>query len=213
MAFHCGPRQGQIISSGSILYLDALNSNSYPGSGSTWYDLSGNNAHGTIINGTTWNSSGYFSFDGVDDGIDGVDVPQNYTDLMIGMYSSGSSGAGLETVFGKYNDFDKSFRTANGVFRHSVLDLNDWNYLNTSYDFINGSLIASDVDLTNSWNIVRLVNQNATFSPPFVYNISSDFLSRRYKGNIAFVLCYNRILSTAEVIHNYDVFKRRFNLV
>lgn len=213
MAFHCGPRQGQIISSGSILYLDALNPNSYPGSGSTWYDLSGNNAHGTIINGTTWNSSGYFSFDGIDDGVDGVNVPQNYVDLMVGMYSLGSSGTGIEMVFAKYNDFDKSFRTISGAFRHSGLDANDWNYLQTSYDNINGISVTGNNDLVNSWNIVRLVNQNTTFSPPFVYSISSDFLNRRYKGNISFILCYDRILSTQEVIHNYDVFKRRFDLI
>ena len=107
MAFHCGPRQGQIISSGSILYLDALNPASYPGSGNIWYDISGQNAHGTLINGTTWNSEGYFSFDGINDGVDGINVPQNYVDLMVGMYSLGSSGASIETVFAKYDDFDK----------------------------------------------------------------------------------------------------------
>ena len=32
----------------SYYILDASNSNSYPGSGNTWYDLSGNNYHGTL---------------------------------------------------------------------------------------------------------------------------------------------------------------------
>jgi hypothetical protein len=41
---------------------------SYPGTGTTWYDLQ-NNYNGTLTNGPTWNSGtgGYFSFDGVND--------------------------------------------------------------------------------------------------------------------------------------------------
>lgn len=203
-----------IVTNGLLLYLDAGNLDSYPGTGTTIYDLSGNGANGTLINGVGFNQTngGVLTFDGIDDGVDGINIPQNYVDLMIGMYSEGGNGTGLEMVFAKYDDFDKSFRTAGGIFRHSGLDANDWNYQNTQYDYINGSLISGDVNLVNSWNIVRLVNQNATFSPPFVYSLSSDFYNRRYKGKIAFVLCYNRILTTAEVNQNYNFFKGRFGL-
>jgi hypothetical protein len=47
------------------MYLDAGNDKSYPGSGNTWYDLSGNNNHGTL-NNTTFDSEkgGCFSFNG-----------------------------------------------------------------------------------------------------------------------------------------------------
>lgn len=209
MAFHYSPK---IVTSGLVLALDARNPNSYPGSGNTWYDLSGNGAHGTLINSPTYNSAGYITFDGVDDGVDGVNIPQNYVDLMIGMYSEGDSGAGLEMVFAKYNDADKSFRTVDGTLRHSGLDANDWNYSNTQYDYVNGNLISGNVSLKNSWNIVRLVNQNSTFSPPFVYSISSDFYNRRYKGRIAFVLCYSRVLTTEEVNRNYNALRGRFGL-
>ena len=37
---------------GLVLELDAGNSSSYPGSGSTWYDLSGNGLHATFVNNT-----------------------------------------------------------------------------------------------------------------------------------------------------------------
>lgn len=201
-----------IITDGLILALDAKNIVSYPGSGTTWYDLTGNGAHGTLINGVSWNPNGWFEFDGTNDGIDGINVPQNYVDLMIGMYSEGGSGSGIEMVFAKYNDADKSFRTANGIFRHSGIDFNDWNYENTQYDYINGEFISGNVDLNNNWKIVRTVNQNSTFSPPFVYSISSDFYDRRYKGRIAFILCYNRVLTDDEVNQNYNATKSRFGL-
>ena len=51
-----------------IFYLDAVNPKSYPGSGSTWYDVSGNNNHFTLFNTPTYTSNGttgtYLSFNG-----------------------------------------------------------------------------------------------------------------------------------------------------
>jgi hypothetical protein len=41
-----------IVRDGLALYLDSTNSKSYPGSGNSWYDLSGNENHGTLINFT-----------------------------------------------------------------------------------------------------------------------------------------------------------------
>lgn len=54
---------------GLALYLDAANPKSYPGSGTTWYDLSGNGNNATLINGPTFNTSkgGYIQMDGADD--------------------------------------------------------------------------------------------------------------------------------------------------
>ena len=54
-----------LIYDGLRMYLDAANIKSYPGSGSTWFDLSGNNNNGTLSN-TTFDSEvgGCFSFNG-----------------------------------------------------------------------------------------------------------------------------------------------------
>jgi len=42
--------------SGPVLYLDAGNISSYPGTGTTWTDLSGNNNNGTLINSPAFDS-------------------------------------------------------------------------------------------------------------------------------------------------------------
>jgi hypothetical protein len=52
------------IKSGLVAYLDASNQSSYPGSGGTWFDLSGNNRNYSIGANITWNSGGYFVFNG-----------------------------------------------------------------------------------------------------------------------------------------------------
>jgi hypothetical protein len=51
-----------------LLNLDAANSSSYGGSGSTWADISGNGNNGTLTNRSSsnpaWNSGGWFEFTG-----------------------------------------------------------------------------------------------------------------------------------------------------
>jgi hypothetical protein len=62
---------GKIVTSGLVFALDAADKNSYPGSGTIWNDLSGNNNSGSLVNGPTFNSAngGSIVFDGVDDRI------------------------------------------------------------------------------------------------------------------------------------------------
>ena len=61
MGVYAGP---EISSDGLVLLLDAGNTKSYPGSGTTWTDLSGRGNTGTLTNGPTYSSAngGYFSF-------------------------------------------------------------------------------------------------------------------------------------------------------
>lgn len=56
-----------IVKDGLVLHLDAANVKSYPGSGSTWFDLSGNANNASLINSPSFNSSngGSIVFDGV----------------------------------------------------------------------------------------------------------------------------------------------------
>jgi len=66
MAFGRGPK---IVKDNLVLMLDAANPKSYPGTGTTWYDLSGNGNHFSLVNGVSFNSEGYFTTDGVNDHI------------------------------------------------------------------------------------------------------------------------------------------------
>lgn len=61
MSAFAGP---EIVTDGLVLNLDAKNTRSYPGTGSTWYDLSPGARHYTIGSNVTWNSAGYFNFTG-----------------------------------------------------------------------------------------------------------------------------------------------------
>ena len=62
-----------MVMDGLKLWLDASNPLSYPGTGTTWYDLSGNANNGTMVNGVTYSTAngGVMSFDGVNDYVSG----------------------------------------------------------------------------------------------------------------------------------------------
>ncbi len=66
MGVYAGP---DVVEDGLVLALDAANPKSYPGSGTTWFDISGNGNIGTLVNGVGYNGSnlGSLVFDGVDD--------------------------------------------------------------------------------------------------------------------------------------------------
>jgi hypothetical protein len=61
--------QGKIVTNGLVLCLDAADKKSYPGTGTTWLDRSGNGNNGILTNGPTFSNSnaGSIVLDGVDD--------------------------------------------------------------------------------------------------------------------------------------------------
>ena len=58
-----------VVDTGLVLVLDAADKLSYPGSGTAWKDLSGNNNTGTLTNGPTFSAAnmGRIVFDGTND--------------------------------------------------------------------------------------------------------------------------------------------------
>ena len=89
MSYSNGP---QIVTDGMILYVDFGNRKSYPGSGTTISDLSGNDYNGTIYNGAVFSgtNSGIMSFDGANDYV-GFTSPNS-------RFSWTPSGAGLNSM-------------------------------------------------------------------------------------------------------------------
>ena len=66
----------KIVTDGLVLYLDAANSRSYPGTGTAWFDLTGRGNNAVLTNGPVFSSGGstsegaggkYFLFDGGND--------------------------------------------------------------------------------------------------------------------------------------------------
>jgi len=132
MAFYRGPK---ITTDGLVLYLDAANPKSYPGTGTTWSDLSGNGNNGTLTNGPTFDSSnkGGVVFDGIDDKFIGTsssilsfgdgtnDTPFS---LFIWVYINDFTSAPLIAKYRSFSPFrgEYSFSVSNGIPNFQCLD-------------------------------------------------------------------------------------------
>jgi hypothetical protein len=196
-----------IPTNGLILHLDAANKQSYPGSGTVWYDISGQGANADLVNGVAYNSAGYFYFDGTDDIANSINISQDYRDLVIGIWSE--SDGGLEMVFSLYGGADASFRL-NSNLMFSANNNDDWQFGSNDLVFVDG-VYTPDSNLASQFHFVRTYRSNEVdFGTSFRYSLSSTFLSRYFKGKIAFVLCYNRQLSDSEVRSLYYYYKDRF---
>ena len=87
MALTHSPR---IVTDGLVLALDARNTKSYPGSGTTWSDLSGNGYNGTMTD-VTITSDGHMSFNGQNPG-SAVAFPESNISKDPSLYLGDSSG-------------------------------------------------------------------------------------------------------------------------
>jgi hypothetical protein len=221
-----GPK---IITNGLVLYLDAANRNSYPGTGTTWTDLSGNNNNGTLTNGPTFNASnmGSIVFDGTNDYIYRSSLnnfnSSTYTILLWGKFVSVSSSGILFNLGRSSGDADTE---AQLYYNNSRLVY--WDYAGSiAFNFIQSSgTLSTNVYqylgfTKNSTNGTFYINgySSGTGTAAFDANISTnDFTigadirdSINYvNGNISQFLLYNRVLTASEVLQNYNDTKSRF---
>lgn len=216
MASFAGPK---IVTGGLKLFFDAANTDSYPGSGTTWYDLSGNDNHGTLLNSPTFVSShkgGCFVFDGTNDRISFTSVATK-TVCFWGRLASGF--ASLAALVASSAGGDGSLRVelaGDGRFR-SPGDNNDFQKSGfASQMMMNGeaNLVVSSGKLVVPHGRTMLQDYYVGALGPSrgLSSISHDFFSRRYKGRVYAVLLYNRHLTFSELLQNYNSFKGRFSL-
>jgi len=219
-----------IVTDGLVLNLDAGNPLSYPGTGTTWTDLTTNGNNGTLINGPTFDSGngGSIVFDGTNDYVSSFPIQ--------------ISGNGSKTVscFFKINttirsglcgtrNFDTSpngwvlcvNRTTSGNLSYyhtsgSILEIaagistNTWYNACVTYDvstaiatlYLNGIIIGSPA---TSFTTINSSSFNGVIGAE---TVNGGFLN----GNIAQTLIYNRALSSQEVLQNYNATKGRYGL-
>lgn len=221
-----GPRT---ITNGLVLALDAADKNSYKGSGTTWKDLTSNANNGTLTNGPTFNArnGGNIVFDGVDDY---VSIPSNsnfnngnnitveawvlctnwssYTHPMIV-----AKGINVEWILWKSNDVGYigklGWRAAGQAYSTTSLPNNVWCQCVGSVGsagtkvYLNGVL-----ESTSGTTTFTTGNVNVTIAAGLVTGSPANLLG----ANVAITKIYNRQLTDAEVLQNYNAVKPRFGL-
>jgi len=223
------------VTDGLVLALDAGNTKSYPGSGTTWTDLSGEGNNGTLTNGVGYNGSnnGALSFDGVDDYVQGTIPSSTFT--------------GPHSICCWF--YRETVKQWSGLFSNNVnatscsifTFINTTNSLGTNQAGVNGTAIAIDLgaDHLNKWiygvityagvSSGSAVNVYAykdgsllTASGSLYWNMSSSssyYVGRHWTsavqvhdGFIPQVSVYNRSLTASEVQQNFNALRGRFGI-
>ena len=214
-----------IVTSGLIARLDASNTSSYPGTGTTINDLSGQGATGTINGTISFVSAGqasYWNFPTASDSnYISSTLSQSYVDCTFVLYPDLVSTTGLSGLISNSapsapTDKSLRFEGVNGVGPWNVSsrnpgDANDWAYPTRTNYYVNGTITNI---LVSGWNIFGGYRTNqSTFPLSFAYYLgSSGYPARSLQGRIAVALLYNRQLTDAEPVQNFTALRGRFGL-
>ena len=230
-----------IIQDGLVLALDAADRNSYPGSGTTWADMSGNGNNGTLTNGPTFNSAngGSIVFDGVDDYVNcGIGSLLNITSsvtLICWIKLNGNP-----SVIGNPNVIDKwdwpnnlrvySLGTEEGKFSTSISrdgsfgnrlfvtesispSLNQFYFLVSTYNGQTLSLYKNATLISTASYMTTYPIFNAPTTETWVGRSRDAGQGGRWiSANTYNLQIHNRALSASEILQNYNAQKSRFNL-
>jgi hypothetical protein len=210
MTNEAGPN---IVYNGLVLYLDAANSRSYPGSGATWTDLSGNGNNGTLVNTPTYSSSNNGYFTSITRTMDFFIKPESNTGqkIYVGirvssnrLYVANESGF-WDVGFGDYSYNSNYTGTRANVtlsWTHICLVINSG--ICTLY--VNGNQT-----ITKTADTAVSLSGQYTIGSYFADNVR-DAPSLQGISDISSFKIYNRALSLSEVKQNYAALKGRYQL-
>lgn len=214
-----------VVTNGLVLALDAANPRSYPGSGTSWFDLSGNG------NTCSWNATPtfnttHFTFNGSSHyGTITNNASLNFANeqtLLIVMRHSYTSG--------RRNPWNQAYG-GYGTWTHE-----QGNYINYYYGNA-GSNAEPYVGRTsattsrNVWNFM-CTTRNTSQSNWYINTTNTETFNHSYgtltttnanitigagyagywQGDMAMVLAYTRALSATEISQNFNVIRARFGV-
>ena len=225
------------ITSGLVLWYDPSNPASYPGSGTTVTDLSGNSRNGTMSNITY--TSPYFAYNGTNSQVSIADnallEPGSGSWTIEAWVNQNASGN--DVVLGKFDpgggaqDVSYSIRTTNtsyyaqwgsGSGSGSTLYVNSTTFIGTLntwyqlvYVFTNGATKTLETFVngasigTVSHSLAGILNTTANL---YLGSYNNGEYAQWFDGKIGITRLYNTALSSAEVLQNYNADRAKYGL-
>ena len=234
MAGFAGPN---IVKDKLELYLDAANTQSYPGSGTAWKDLTGKKTDGQLSNSPTFDSNnlGSFDFDGSNERVNLFDPVGKNTAFSVDiwhkrgsqqdkyLYSESSDSSnnpfwGITSHTGSSNSQLRIFARNNGGTGEVNFQPSGAEY--TIYDDLPHHLVVvyesnnlyfyhdgSSIGST-SWSKGAYSGLNINSIAGWRHSGSSN--GGYMNGNIYSVKTYSKALTAVEVLQNYNALKGRY---
>lgn len=231
-AFSVGRGLNQsLITNGLVLYLDAGRSTSYPGTGTTWTDLSSNGKNYTLQNGPTYSSvnGGVITFAG---------ASSQYANSSASLFTSASNNPYTISLWiyptGAGNFVQVNGQSSiNSLYHYSAIEMNSGGTI--SFGQWNGTetTITTSAQIFNKWyNLV--ISYNGTTATAYINGVSvgSNTIGWTSPGNTYFGLmgtdaqnmgtnayasgsigsfmAYNTALTATQIIQNYNALVPRY---
>lgn len=205
------------ISTNLVTYLNAGETSSYPGTGTTWYDLSGNNRNAQLTNGATYTSisGGSIDFDGSNDiALINLSPSLTLTSFTFSAWVKPDSTSGWRSIIDFPNDsllfaINGSFYLYNPTYNTGyTINVGTWYNLCVThqtggpiYFYVNGNLIytSGNVSLSRTSSYICI-------------GAGGPSANEAFDGLISIVQIYNGSLSAAEIKQNFNFFKSRFGM-
>jgi len=217
-----------IVRSGLVVHLDAANPKSYPGSGTTWNDLSGNSDNSTLTNSPTYDSTnkGSFVFNGTNYAVQTTSKSTAVTEATFTAWmkrnGSQSEYAGIVFCRGVIATGFNFYSTNNTLGYH-------WNNGGPTYTYNSGLLVpdgawcmvavtitstAATFYLCQNSGITTATNITAHASTTLnLYRIGSDSGAvRLFNGNMSSASIYNRALTALDINQNFEATRGRYGV-
>ena len=224
-----------IVTQNLVLCLDAANRKSYPTTGTTWTDLSGNGNTGTLANTPTYSSAngGSLSFNGSNQYVDfGIkfQYQDNFTVECVAKINSTSPSVGpcgsqnpiitnkdygwnlMFTPMGKpYWNIYNTVSASKGV-TSTIGNLGDWVHCvayksgTTIGLYVNGILQGTDALTSNA--VYYQSGYTCTIGGNHPCGGSTYYLN----GLVPLSRIYNRALSAAEIQQNFNALRGRYGI-
>jgi hypothetical protein len=221
-----------IVTSGMTLNLDAGYVPSYPRTGTTWNDLSGNNNNGTLISAPTFNSAsdGGITFSATNQYTStNITVPSpstratTYEIAFIPAVGSITNLSGLMGWSGYLIDgFSLGFDNFNTIISQGYSSGSTTSFYNGVGNFSYSSatvVTAVYENLKNTYYINGVLAYSTTYTIPVTTSFTTINVGGYSQGGwtqsrctVFYARVYDRALSASEVLNNYNVNKSRFGL-
>ena len=231
------PPTSSFVSSGLVLHYDPSNVASYPGSGTTITDLSGNGRNGTMSNISF--TSPYFTYNGSSSQISiadnallepgsgdwTVEVWVNQAvagnDVVLGKFNNGGLSANVgysirttsSTFYGQYGSGTGSGATLIQNSTNYTVSLNTWYQIVYVFTNVAANTFQTFVNGSSigsvSHSLASILNTSTNL---YIGSYNGGEYSQWFDGKIGITRLYNRALTSSEVLNNYNVDKSKYGL-
>jgi hypothetical protein len=206
-----------LVTAGLVLHLDANDVASYPSTGNTWFDISGNSNNGTL-NGTVFTTASGVSFFNFSNASVSTVIPKSTSMTFSAwakssdfnskmLFNSGDDGSGPDLFFNSNNISWNTWDGESNPFGLATSSIDDhWHY----YTIVNDASSSVATLYLDGVQIGTAAYRSSEYTNNFYIGAASSNNSYGWNGGVATFQVYNRALAPSEISQNFSGTKVNF---